>query len=187
MARGARRWRNAVIAGAIGAVTLAGGALFALAWRRLGPDSLGFAVAAVWLPMTWLGTISQVAPFRLPAAFHALRAGERDGRLQERLGVRWVKRLLRRGPAAWWNPRLRLPTAPTAGELDALARRMCVAEASHGLALLVSLAVAIHAAARAWWPAAAMTLALDLLINGYPMLLQRYNRARLFARFGTTA
>ena len=30
------------------------------AWRALGPASVGFAFVVVWLPMTWLGTLSRV-------------------------------------------------------------------------------------------------------------------------------
>lgn len=168
----------------VAAVTVAFGGLLALAWRALGGASVGFAIAVVWLPMTWLGTVSHVAPFRLPATFHALRGWERDGRAYERLGVAAVKRALRRGPIAWFNPGLRLPPAPTAAGVAALERRMCTAEASHGVLLVLTLGVVGHAAARGWWLAAAVTLGLDVLINGYPVMLQRYNRARLRARFG---
>ena len=165
---------------------LAVGGLLALALRWLGGDSVAFALAVVWLPMTGLGTVSHVVPFRLPAAVHALRGFERSGRVYERLGVRLFKRLLRRGPLALFNPGLRLPVEPSAASLAALERRMCVAEASHGVLLVLTLPVAVHAAARGWWPAAAATLAFDLLINGYPVMLQRYNRVRLHARFGPT-
>lgn len=168
----------------VSVATLATVALLALAWRGLGGDSVGFAVVVVWLPMTWLGTVSHVAPFRLPAVIHALRGGERDGQVYARLGVGLIKRLARRGPVAWFNPGLRLPGEPTAASLAALERRMCTAEASHGILLVLTLGVVGHAVARGWWLAAAVTLGLDVLINGYPVMLQRYNRARLRARFG---
>ena len=64
---------------------------------------------------------------------------------------------------------------------------MSTAEASHGIALVLSLGAVAHAAARGWWLAAAVTLGLDVLINGYPVMLQRYNRARLRARYGAGA
>lgn len=166
------------------ATTLATAGLVALALRALGGDSVGFGVAVVWLPMTGLGTVSHLVPFRLPATIHALRDVERSGRLYQRLGVGLFKRLLRRGPATWFNPGLRLPAEPGAASLTALERRMCVAEASHAVLLVATLPVAIHAAVRGWWPAAVTTLVLDVLVNGYPLMLQRYNRARLRARFG---
>ncbi len=164
--------------------TLAIGALLVWSLRALGGDSVGFALAVVWLPMTWLGTVSHVVPVRLPAAVHALRGFERDGRVYERLGVRLIKRLLRRGPLALFNPGLHLPAERTPAQLARLEQRMCDAEASHLILLVATLAVVAHAAVRGWWWAAGATLIFDVLINGYPVMLQRYNRARLRARFG---
>jgi hypothetical protein len=45
------------------------------------------------------------------------------------------------------------------------------------------LGVMINAAAHGWWTAAGLTLLFDLLMNGYPVMLQRYNRVLLYARF----
>jgi hypothetical protein len=42
-----------------------------------------------------------------------LRAFDRDGRVYQRLGVRLVKLLLRRGPLAAFNPDLHLPAERT--------------------------------------------------------------------------
>jgi hypothetical protein len=44
----------------------------------------------------------------------------------------------------------------------------------------------INAALRGWWVAAGLTLLFDVLMNGYPVMLQRYNRVLLSARFPTT-
>ncbi len=142
------------------------------------------AVAATWLPMTALGTVSHVVPFRLPAWWHRLRPVEIDGRLHERLGAPVAKRLLRRGPATVFNPGLRLPAEPTPEHLEELAGRMCTAEAAHTVAGLATLVVAARSLLRARWRAAAWTLGLDVVVNGYPVLLQRYNRVLLVRRFG---
>lgn len=153
------------------------------AWRALGPASVGFAFAVVWLPMTWLGTLSRVVRPRLPASAHRLRAWELDGRVYERLGVRLVKRLLRRGPLAVFNPGLHLPAEPTPERIAQLDQRMRDAEAAHGILFVVTLGVFVHAFARGWWAAAAATLLFDVAVNGYPVMLQRYNRGRLHRRF----
>lgn len=160
-----------------------------LAWSLLafGARSPWFAFLVVWLPMTWLGIMSRAVRPRLPARYHTLRAFERDGRLYERVGVTIVKRLLRRGPLAVFNPGLHLPTEPNRASIARLDQRMRDAEASHAILLVVTLAVVIHAAARGWWAAAAWTLLFDVLVNGYPVVLQRYNRARLQRRFGAYA
>lgn len=169
--------------GFVVAVTLGFAALAAWSLSALNPRGVGFALVVVWLPMTWLGTVSHLAPFQLPARLHALRRFEVDGRFHERLGLRIVKRLLRRGPMALFNPGLRLPLEPTPVQLAALERRMCTAEASHALLFVATLGVVAHAAVRGWWLAAGATLLFDALVNGYPALLQRYNRALLRRRF----
>lgn len=156
------------------------------AWRALGPASVGFAFAVVWLPMTWLGTLSRVVRPRLPERYHRLRPWERDGRVYERLGVRLVKRLLRRGPLAVFNPGLQLPSEPTPERIAQLDQRMRDAEAAHAILLVLTLGVVVHALARGWWVAAAATAVFDVAVNGYPVMLQRYNRGRLHRRFDAT-
>lgn len=159
------------------AVLVAGG-------RWLGADSVGFAFLVVWVPMTWLGTLSRVVRPRLPDAYHRLRPFELDGRVYERLGVRVVKRLLRRGPLAVFNPDLHLPAERSPERLAHLDQRMRDAEAAHALLFVATLGVVAHALARGWWTAAALTLLFDVLLNGYPVMLQRYNRALLRRRHG---
>ena len=165
-------------------VTVAAVVLFVLAGRSFGLYSVGFAFAVVWLPMMWLGTASRAVPPRLPARLHALRAWERDGRVYELLGVRGIKALLRRGPFALFNPKLHLPSEPTPERLAALDRHMRIAEASHAYLFVLTLPWAAWAAMHGAFAAAAATVLFDVLVNGYPVMLQRYNRARLARRFG---
>ena len=157
------------------------------AWRLLGGASAGFAFLVVWVPMTWLGTLSRVVRPRLPESYHRLRPFEQDGRVYEHLGVRPFKRLLRRGPLAVFNPDLHLPADRSPEHLLRLDQRMRDAEAAHCLLLVATLGVVLNAAARGWWTAALLTLAFDLLMNGYPVVLQRYNRALLQRRYGPLA
>lgn len=158
-------------------------ALIVWSLRAFGMDSVPFAFVVVWLPMTWLGTVSHFVRLRLPRTCHTLRGFERDGRVYERLGVRLVKRLLRRGPFALFNPGLHLPVERTPESLMRVDDRMRGAEASHFILFVLTLALVAHAALRGWWLAAGMTLIFDVLVNGYPVMLQRYNRALLSIRF----
>jgi hypothetical protein len=147
--------------------------------RTLDPRGPWFALAVVWLPMTALGTISHIVPLRLSERFHRLRPVEIEGRVYERLGVRVFKRALRRGPATWFNPSLRMPACRDPESLARLDAAMRNAEATHAVLFVATLTVVAHAVARRWWTAAAWTLAFDVLMNGYPVMLQRDNRARL--------
>lgn len=175
--------RTVLIAAGVTTVTVA---LLLGAWWAFGGPSIAFAFAVVWLPMVGLGTVSHFAPLRLPDRWHALRKFEREGRVYEWLGVRLAKRMLRRGPLAVFNPRLRLPVERTAASLAALDQQMRAAEATHLVLFVLTFAVVAHALARQWWAAAGFTLLFDVLLNGYPVLLQRYNRALLSRRFGLT-
>jgi hypothetical protein len=168
---------------ALALFTVATAVLLLWALERLGARSVWFSFAVVWLPMTWLGGISHVIAFRLPDRLHALRAFERDGRLYELLGVRVVKWLLRRGPMALFNPNLHVPAEPTPARVAQLDGHMRVAEATHAILFVATLGVVANAGLRGWWRCAGWTLLFDLLANGYPFTLQRYNRALLERRF----
>jgi Glycosyl-4,4'-diaponeurosporenoate acyltransferase len=168
----------------VAATAIGIGALLVWLQRTLGADSLAFAFLVVWLPMTWVGTISHVVRLRMPDAWHVLRSVEVSGRIYERTGVQWVKQMLRRGPFAVFNPGLHLPAEPTPEALARLEQRMRTAEASHVVSFMLSLSAVAFATISGFWLAAAVTLAFDLLINGYPVMLQRYNRALLHIRFG---
>ncbi len=169
---------------AAGALSLAA-VVALLVWSAgaFGAGSVAFAVLAVWIPMAGLGAASHLLTPRLPQRWHELRGWERDGRAYERLGVRVVKALLRRGPLALFNPHLHLPPEPTPAGIAALDQRMRDAEASHTLLFAGTLALVGYDLARGWWVAAVVALGSNVVLNGYPVMLQRYNRALLRRRF----
>ena len=173
----------------VAGVTTGMAALMAWSLRAFGARSTWFAFVVVWLPLAWFAVLWRVLALRrpvlrLPAQVQALRAFERDGRVYELLGVRVAKRLLRRGPLAVFAPPLHLPAEPTPASLAGLDEQMRQAEAVHEILLVGTLAVVVNAAVRGWWDAAGWTLLFNVLGNGYPAMLQRYNRARLAQRFG---
>jgi hypothetical protein len=145
----------------------------------LGAASAGFALGLLWLTMCWLTVVSWVVPLRLPAGYFELRGFEHQGGLYRRFGVTVAKRLLRRGPMTLFNPGLKLPATRDAAGLARLDRSMRGVETNHLILFVIGLAVAGHGLARRWWGAAGWSLLGNLVINGYPVLLQRYNRGRL--------
>jgi hypothetical protein len=154
--------------------------------NAFGASSLGLSFVIGWLPMVVVGLLSRVVQIRLPDRVHALRRCERGGRIYELVGIRWFKAMLRRGPLAAFNPDLHLPEERTPANLARLAQRMRDAEASHAVLFVATLAVVAHAAVRGWWLAAVSTLVFDVVMNGYPVMLQRYNRLELAARYRVT-
>jgi hypothetical protein len=148
----------------------------------LDPDGVWFAFVVVWAPMTALGTVSHVVPLRLPERFHRLRSFEGDGLAYERLGVRTVKRLARRGPISWFNPGLHLAPDRDAASLARLDSKMREAEASHAILFVLGLVTAFVLGGFGWIAGAIWVVVFDVLLNGYPVMLQRYNRALLARR-----
>jgi hypothetical protein len=138
----------------------------------------------VWFALLWRALALRRPVLRLPTQVRVLRPVERDGRVYELVGVRIFKRLLRRGPLAVFAPPMRLPAEPTPATVADLDRRMQQAEAVHEILLVGTLAAAFNAAVRGWWGSAGWILLFNVLANGYPAMLQRYNRALLAERFG---
>lgn len=172
--------RVAVVASA----TVVAGAVVVWSWRVFGARSRRFAFVVVWAPMTWLGTISRVVTPRLPARCHELAPfGHGGARVYELLGVRVVKRLLRRGPIAAFNPGLHLPAEPTPERIARLDQRMREAEASHTIMFAAATATAVAAWVARSPSTARHVMGWNVALNGYPVLLQRYNRGLLERRF----
>lgn len=167
----------------IAAVTGAAAAGLLVAVALLGPGHLLVAVLVVWVPMVWLGTVSRVVPPRLPRRYLRLRPFELPPRCYERLGVRAAKVALRRGPFARFNPGLHLPVDRTPAHLARLEERMEIAEASHTILFVCALGAAVVFAASGWWSSALVATLANVVMNGYPAMLQRYNRALLQLRF----
>jgi hypothetical protein len=157
-------------------------AVLLLVWwtvASFGARSLVSAFLVNWLAMSWAAMVGQAVRFRLPAKYYQARSFEGDGRIYERLGVRVFKMAVRRGPLAILSPTLRLPQERTVPALRALEGEMEIAEAAH---LLVFFLVTVGAAAalvKGWLDAAGWLMLLNVLFNGYPVLLQRYNRILL--------
>jgi hypothetical protein len=160
-----------------GSVLLA--ALIWWSWQTSGRRSPGFVFLLTWLVMTWVGVTSRVISVSLPSRYYTIKHLERSGRLYERLGVRVAKRLLRRGPLAVFNPTLRLPTERNASTLADLDAAMRHAETGHVISLVPILLFGGYAAVRGWPDAVIWSVIFNVVVNGYPIMLQRYNRNRL--------
>jgi len=144
-----------------------------------GPPSAAFAFAVCWLSMCWMGIAGKLFPPRLPEGWFRLRPCEHDGRVYRWAGVGLLKALVRRGPLHLFNRHLRMPAERTPEHLARLEAGMREAEAAHAVLFVLVLPVVVHAVARGWWWAAWWTLAFDLVLNAWPVALQRANRGRL--------
>lgn len=166
---------------ALAATAATAGAVALVAWcaAAYGPRGPAFAFLVTWLAMCWWGIVGRLYPVTLPQSWFRIRGFERDGRVYEDVGVRLLKAVLRRGPLSWFNPSLHLPADRTPEGIARLERGMRHAETAHVVLFGLMLAVVVHDLARGWWSAALWMLGFDLLINAWPVALQRYNRAWL--------
>lgn len=156
-------------------------AIFLMIWTV---DSFGFrspvsAFLVNWLAMSWVAIIGQFIHFSLPIGYYEIKSFEQTGRLYEYLGIRMFKQLVRRGPFAIFSPTLRFPKEKTVAALRNLDSEMHKAETGHLFIFILMLLFSGYALLEGWLDAVAWLLMFNILINGYPIMLQRYNRIKL--------
>lgn len=137
-------------------------------------------VCAALANLAVVGWSSFVLPLRgLPRfdEYFELRPWERSGRLYHALGVPLFREMVRHTPLALFNRRL--PAAWHAGEPERIERETRAAEAGHATAFLIVQALAVLALVRHEPARAAWLAVLDVPMNLYPVLLQRFHRVRL--------
>lgn len=143
----------------------------------LGIDSPWLALLA----MCFLLALAKLAePLWMPSLPRALAdvQGVLDSETgYRRLGVHAFGTLLRRSPLRLLNTAVYLPHGP--GDLARLARLAESAEAAHFWAALLFTPYIGYAFWRGWWRAGLVLLAVQLVLNLYPMLHLRLVRARL--------
>ena len=128
-----------------------------------------------------------VAVWWIPASYYEVRAFERSGRLYEKLGVRHFRWFVPDGDAAnRWRRRRDPAFRIIRGRRYARAfrHRTELSEKSH-LVMLALGGMSAGFACAIGWPGWAIYLtAGNVVVNLYPVLLQRYTRARISAALG---
>ncbi len=125
-----------------------------------------------------------VSVWWIPASFYQIRAFERDGRLYEKLGVRFFRWFVPDGDAANRWRRRNDPTFRIIRNREyarAFRQRTMLSEKSHLVMLMLGVMSAVFAWAIGWTGWAIYLTVGNVIVNLYPILLQRYTRARLSA------
>lgn len=89
--------------------------------------------------------------------------------------MKTYQRLLRR--ISIFNPELHLKDGKAS--LTKLEQATRNAEQAHTLIFLIVSGFMLYALLQQWWLAAVAYFTFNMLINGYPVLVQRYNRSRI--------
>ena len=159
--------------------TVAAIALILWTWGSWGFRSPVSAFLVNWLMMSWMAVVGQVVHLSFAPWYYRVKPFERTGQVYERLGIRLFKKLVRRGPLSICSPTLRLPKEKTVSALQGLLNEMRKAETGHALIFVLVLFFVGYMLLEGWLDAVAWTLLFNILINGYPIMLQRYNRIKL--------
>ena len=148
-----------------------------LTWRAIDVEAarlislLIFALAVNAMVTATIWFADFFAGFSLPSAYYEIRKFERSGKLYENLGIRMARRIFRHSPAVRFSGRR---ASFSQLELD-----MRLAETHHALSLIVIVPVAICILAIGPPSLTLNLLIFAVVLQVYPILLQRYNRNRL--------
>ncbi len=147
-------------------------------------DSFGWtnpisALLLNWIAMSWVAIFGQFITLSFAPAYYEPQPVEQTGHIYELVGIRLFKRMVRRGPLTILSPTLRLPKDKTATALRNLDNEMRKAETGHVIILGIMLLLTCYPLLQGWLDAVAWIVFFNILINGYPIMLQRYNRIKL--------
>jgi hypothetical protein len=151
-------------------------------WGPLRPYDYPTGALLPPLPILAACLAVALAAWWVPASYYRIRAFERNGRLYERLGIRWFRLLVPDGDLANRWRRRRVPDfriIRNRAYARAFRLRTELSERSHLVLLVLGAQSAAFAFAIGWTGWALYLTAGNVLINLYPIFLQRYTRARL--------
>ncbi len=154
-------------------------------WMRFWPPLRPYDAPMLPSPPTALlvaGVALSIAAWWTPAAYYRVRDFERSGRLYERLGVRQFRRLVTDGDyinrhRRKSDPDFRLVRDRRSAQ-NFIARTI-VAERGHIVWLIAGALTALWALRVGLIAWATFITAGNLIVNLWPMLLQRYTRSRI--------
>ncbi len=160
-----------VVSGAAAVV----GAAWATA-AAVGFDSFAFAWVTHFVLMLWMSAASAVLRPRLDGPWYRVRSWEPQ--VYRRLGVWHFMRLLR---TVGWERATRGSRAfdGTRSSLAGLDRDTRTSEFGHLVLAVVGAVLVMAAIALRAWPAVAWLSVLNVVLHGYPVLLQRAMRHRV--------
>ncbi len=141
-------------------------------------ESFSFAVALNFLLMASVLTFTETLKSPLTSAYFNENAWERRGKIYDSLGINFYRKLL-----VWigWE-KMNKKTKPVEKNINTLINlhyRTKQDELNHIIIMLVVLGFNIFVAFRFGIAKSLPLLILNILLNIYPIFLQRYNRPRI--------
>ena len=154
-------------------LTIAMGLIITWFARDVGLNRVMFAFWLNWLLMFWAYGIYRTNTVKLPETYFHIRPIEKQ--VYQFLGVKYYQRIIRR--VNLFNPELHLKEGRSGlAKLEQTTRN---AEQAHALIYVIVSGFTLYALFQQWWLTAFWYFLFNMLLNGYPVLVQRYNRDRI--------
>ncbi len=144
----------------------------------VGINRISFAFWINWLLMFWAYALHRTGAVNFPEAYFRVRPFER--RLYRLLGVGYFQRILRH--VSVFNREIRLRGGKK--DLVRLEKAMRGAEQAHAMIFAIVSGLTLYALFRGWWATAFWYFLFNMLLNGYPVMVQRFNRDRINGLLG---
>jgi len=112
--------------------------------------------------MSWIAIVGQVVHFSFFPTYCDIKTFEQSGQVYERVGIRFFKKLVRRGPLAIFSPTLEFPVERTVSALRNLESEMRHAETGHALIFVFMLLFVGYALLNGWLDAVVWILLFNI-------------------------
>ena len=141
-------------------------------------DSFAFAWALNFLLMIWVSALIEIIKSPLLSSYFDEKTWERRGKIYEYLGINFFRKIL---VLIGWEKVIRksTPLEKNAEALVGLHHQTKKSELGHFIIFFIVLAFNIVVAMRFGLMKSMWLFGLNILLNLYPVILQRYNRPRI--------
>ena len=141
-------------------------------------NPLVYSLAVSWLIAITVAVASSAIFFRVNPKLFSLAHWEKEGEIYDRAGIRAFRWVLFHSPLGWTNPNFHL----TAGRADCerLLREMNSGEGVHWLTCVVTVMLAISYLVHGYIVYGYVMLLVRIPFDLYPIMLQRWNRGRVW-------
>jgi hypothetical protein len=144
---------------------------------EVGIRSIPFTFFVNAFLLVWAVIVQRTIRLSFRESCYRCQPFEQSGRLYRWMGVHIFKRLMASRLWRAFNPDFRWTGRQTG--LAAWKQTTCDAETAHALVFVLVLLITGYVAGKGWLSTAGWLLLFNILINGYPVMLQRLNRARI--------
>jgi len=168
-------------------VILTSGSAFSIRGRAFPPhgNPVVYSIAISWLISIAIAFVSSAIFFRVNPTLFSLAHWEKQGEIYDRAGIRAFRWVLFHSPLGWINPNFHLRASRA--DCDRLLREMNSSEGVHwltfGVSSMLAISYLLHDRAVYGYVLLLVRIPFDL----YPIMLQRWNRGRVWRALGRPA